>query len=124
MQYQAEDPLHYLSLLDDDWRKTTLLALRQLILDHPAQLKESINYKMLGFGDDNTFVFHLNAQKHFVGLYIGNIAKIKEADDLLADFDCGKGCIHIKKKNDILPNIAKLINLVINQHLQGQDTGC
>ncbi|QOL24668.1 DUF1801 domain-containing protein [Thalassotalea sp. LPB0316] len=124
MQYQASSPEQYLTKLDNDWRKATLLALRQLILNHPQQLQESINYKMLGYHEGDKFIFHLNAQKHFVGLYVGNIDKIPNSTPLLAGLDCGKGCIRFKKKNIVNDNIALFISEVISQHQQGQDINC
>ena len=50
MQYDVKTPEEYLEVLENDWRKEKLLAIRQMILDHAPELEESIRYKMLNFG--------------------------------------------------------------------------
>ncbi|GLX86944.1 hypothetical protein tloyanaT_31970 [Thalassotalea loyana] len=124
MQYQASSPEQYLSMLDNDWRKDTLLALRQVILSQINELDESIHYKMLGYAIKDNFLFHLNAQKHFVGLYVGNIEKIPNHAALLDGLDCGKGCIRFKKKNSVNQDITEFIKQVYSQWQQGADIGC
>lgn len=124
MQYQASSPEQYLSMLDNDWRKDTLLALRQVILSQINGLDESIHYKMLGYAIKDDFLFHLNAQKHFVGLYVGNIEKIPNHVALLDGLDCGKGCIRFKKKNPVNQDITEFIKQVYSQWQQGADIGC
>ena len=63
MQYEASTPAHYITELEDDWRKEKLLQLRNLILEKSPGLTESIQYKMLAYSDAQGPVFHLNAQK-------------------------------------------------------------
>ncbi len=101
MQYDAKTPNEYLELLEKDWRKDTLLEIREIIFKHAPKIGENIRYKMLNYGDieaDN-YVFALNAQKHYVSLYVGSIDKIDSENKLLADFNLGKGCIRFKKTN-------------------------
>lgn len=50
---------------------------------------------MLCYGIESVKVFHLNAQKHNVSLYVGKIVKAKNAKELLSIFDYGIGCIRI-----------------------------
>ena len=47
MQYDAETPDAYLKMLDDDWRRDRLLAVREMYLAIPG-IAESMSYKMLG----------------------------------------------------------------------------
>lgn len=100
MRYEADTPETYLHLLDNDWRKATLLAVRALLFKQEHELYECINYNMLCYQLDNQSVFHLNVQKQYVSLYVGDINKVADARLLLADFSLGKGCIRIKKHND------------------------
>jgi len=101
MLYDAQTPSDYLSLLDDDWRRKTLLELRALIRKSAPELTESIHYKMLGYGLNDQFVFHLNAQKGYVSLYVGDIAKIDRDGALLGGLNVGKGCIRFSKTKSV-----------------------
>jgi len=125
MQYNASSPAEYLDQLEDDWRKEKVLQIREMIKNHDPALVEGIEYKMLSFGDGSRSVFHLNAQRAHVGLYVGNIDKIDGAADLLTDFDRGKGCIRIKKKNDLSePELDSFIGNTIRFWRAGGDTEC
>ena len=117
MQYDVHTVSEYISVLEDDWRKELLLEIREYILASAKDIREGIEYKMLLFEDSIGSIFHLNAQKHFVGLYIGNISKIDSGSDYLKDMDCGKGCIRIKK-NFIFrdSNLQKFIDKAISMH--------
>lgn len=125
MQYNAKDPSDYLSMLDDDWRKEKLLYVRQLILTYAPELKESIRYKMLNFGKGESYVFALNAQKHYVSLYVGSIDKINQSDSLLTDYNYGKGCIRIRKTIDIeQTSLEMFIHQTIELWRSGEDIDC
>lgn len=89
MQHDAKNPQAYLEMLEDDWRKEKLLEIRQMILDDEPTFEETIRYKMLNFGKDNKYVFALNAQKHYVSLYVGTIDKVENAHRLLEGYNCG-----------------------------------
>lgn len=84
MQYDAKNPEEYLKLLEGDWRKENLLAIRQLIFDYAPELEEVIRYKMLNYEKDDRYVFALNAQKHYISLYVGTIDKIENSTDALS----------------------------------------
>ncbi len=75
MQYDVKTPSEYIKVLNDDWRREKLEEVRALIKSKAPSLSEGINYKMLSYGDKNGNVFHLNAQKHYVSLYVGNVEK-------------------------------------------------
>jgi len=49
--YAVNDSAEYLAVLDDDWRRDTLMALRALIQRTAPEREETINYKMLEYGD-------------------------------------------------------------------------
>jgi hypothetical protein len=76
MQYNVRTPDDYLRVLEDDWRRTTLMALRDLIIRDGPDLRDSIKYRMLTFEDDRGPVFALNAQKSYVSLYVGDADKV------------------------------------------------
>lgn len=124
MQYDVDHPQAYLDTLVDDWRKTALLRIREAILEHPSQPSEAINYKMLGYQLNDAFVLHLNAQKHYVGIYLGNLEKIDGAKALLDGFDCGKGCVRIKKRQASSDIPMQLIDLALKHVMQGHDLNC
>jgi uncharacterized protein YdhG (YjbR/CyaY superfamily) len=50
MQYDVSTPDEYLSVLEQDWRRDTLLSLREIIQRKAPELKEAIKYKMLTAG--------------------------------------------------------------------------
>ena len=125
MQYEAQTPTDYLSEIEDDWRKQKLLAIRALIRSKAANYAECISYKMLGYKDDKGIVFHLNAQKNFVGFYVGDIKKIDVDGCLLTGLDVGKGCIRIKKSTILKETqLEEFIDRTIVLRKQGKDIEC
>lgn len=125
MLYDAKTPDDYMDQLDDDWRRGKLEALRNIIKAKDPDLVERINYKMLCYGDEETAVFHLNAQKQYVSLYVGNAAKIDPDGALLAGLNVGKGCIRFRKTDQIADTkIDVFIARAINLWRRGEDAGC
>ncbi len=97
MQYNVKTPSEYIDQLDDDWRLEKLEELRAIIKSKAPDMIEGINYKMLSYGDTDGIAFHLNAQKNYVSLYVGDTKKIDHDGELLQGLDIGKGCIRFKK---------------------------
>ncbi|HCL02093.1 MAG TPA: DUF1801 domain-containing protein [Lachnoclostridium phytofermentans] len=125
MQYEAKTPEEYLKLLENDWRKEKLLDIRRIILEYAPELVESIHYKMLCYGNELIKIFYLNAQKSYVSLYVGTIEKVENSDILLEKFNCGKGCIRIKKSIDISnTGLETFIKQTIDIWRAGGDTSC
>ena len=125
MQYDVKTPAEYFTALEEDWRKEKLLLLRDLIKTKAPNLEESIEYKMLCYRDVKGAIFHLNAQKNFVGLYVGNAKKIDEDGSLLKGIDCGKGCIRFKKSNIIADTrIDEFIERAVTLRNAGKDIDC
>lgn len=125
MQYDAKNPQEYLEMLEDDWRKEKLLEIRQMILDDEPTFEETIRYKMLNFGKDDNYVFALNAQKHYVSLYVGTIDKVENAHRLLEGYNYGKGCIRVRKTINIKETgLEQFIYQTIDMWRAGQDTDC
>ena len=125
MQYDVKTPAEYFTVIEEDWRKEKLLQLRDLIKLKAPDLEEGIEYKMLSYRDEKGSVFHLNAQKKFVGLYIGDAKKIDEDGSLLKGIDCGKGCIRFKKSNVVADTrIDEFIEKAITLRRAGKDIGC
>lgn len=125
MQYDANSPEQYLEMLEDDWRKEKLLTIRKMILDYAPELEESIRYKMLNFGKGENYVFALNAQKHYVSLYVGNIEKVENAEELLEGYNYGKGCIRVRKTIKIEETgLEQFIKNTIDMWRQGEDMDC
>lgn len=125
MQYDVGSPEEYLEVIDDDWRKEKLLEIREMILTADPDLIEAIQYKMLSYGDGNSVVCHLNAQKHFVGLYVGNAEKIDPDGSLLKGINRGKGCLRISKSLNLQEtNLAAFIQRTIALWRDGIDIAC
>ena len=110
MIYDVKTPSEYISQLDDDWRRETLEEIRSIIKEQAPQLEESIHYKMLGYGADNKYVFHLNAQRRYVSLYVGNAAKVDPDGAFTKGLSVGKGCVRFTKSNQVAhTEVDKLI---------------
>ncbi len=125
MQYDAKTAKEYLNLLENDWRKEKLLTIRQMILAYAPELEEVIRYKMLNYGKDDIYVFALNAQKHYVSLYVGTIDKVENAETLLAGYNYGKGCIRVKKTIKLEETgLEQFIHKTIDMWRAGEDTAC
>ncbi|WP_281559318.1 DUF1801 domain-containing protein [Thalassomonas sp. RHCl1] len=125
MQYDVTTPEQYIAALADDWRRDTLEQLRKLIKTSAPFLNEGIAYKMLSYSDHSGSLFHLNAQKHYVSLYVGNISAIDEQGELLAGLDLGKGCIRFKKSVPVASTqIQAFISKAIALHQAGKNIGC
>jgi len=125
MQYNTKRPAEYLNYLEPDWRKEKLKQVRDLILKNGSDLNENIEYKMLAFGKNGKNIFHLNAQKNYVSLYVGTINKVENGEKFLKDFDLGKGCIRIKKNINISETqLEEFIKKTIEFWKQGGNTDC
>lgn len=127
VQYDVDTPNEYLELLEEDWRKEKVLRIREMILKHAPELNESIRYKMLNFGilEADDYLFALNAQKHYVSLYVGDILKVDPSGDMLIDFNLGKGCIRIRKTIDIEETgLEEFIKKTIDLWHDGHDVNC
>ncbi len=125
MQYEVTTPEEYMAPLDADWRRATLERLRRLINENAPELREGIAYKMLCYSDGAGIVFGLNAQKHYVSLYVGDTSKIDPTNALLAGLDCGKGCIRFRKQVVVdATNIAEFINRAAALRRAGEDLDC
>ena len=101
MLYNANNPREYLDGLEHDWRKEILSDIREMILSNAPELEESIEYKMLSYGNEEKALFYLNARKAYVSLYTGDISKVENGRALLKELDLGKGCIRVKKNVNI-----------------------
>ncbi|MEM7296964.1 MAG: DUF1801 domain-containing protein [Bacteroidota bacterium] len=123
MQYDVSTPEEYLDQLENDWRKETLLQLRDLISQHG--LKEGIEYKMLSYADEKGAVFALNAQKAYTALYVGNASKVDPSGELLAGINHGKGCLRFKKTTDVASTrIEEFIQKAVEMRKLGKDIDC
>jgi len=125
MLYSADTPEAYLDQLDQDWRKEKLLQVREMILSQGTKLTETIAYKMLAYQFKGQTIFHLNAQRAYVSLYVGDLSKIKGSHELLHAFDKGKGCIRIKKTVSIKETgLETFIQQTLNYWNIGGETLC
>jgi len=126
MIHGGKSAQEFLDKLEDDWKKEKLSEIRQLLLDH-AQLKEGMNYGMLSYGNlkDKEPLFHLNAQKNYVSLYVGDIQKIDPDKTMLKGLSLGKGCIRISKSKKIgETGLKAFIQRTVDLWLEGVDTSC
>lgn len=125
MQYNVETPSEYLKALKDDWRKEKLQRLRDIIFSKAPEITEDIEYKMLCYGDGQETIFHMNAQKNYVSLYVGNTKKIDDSGDLLKGLNVGKGCIRFNKSTSISDTrIDEFIERTISLWRNEADTSC
>jgi len=123
MQYDVNTVEQYLAVLQDDWRKSLLYDIRQYILSN-HNLNEDIEYKMLSYKLEDKSIFHLNAQKNYIGLYVGNIAKIDSDGSLVGHHDCGKGCVRLKKTYRLEEKLKSFIDKAVKMSLEGGDINC
>lgn len=125
MQYDATTPQEYLELLERDWRREKLLELRKLIMSEGPELKEVISYGMLSYNDARGGLFGLNAQKHYVSLYVGDAKKVDPDGSMLKGLNLGKGCIRFSKTASVASTgIEEFIRRVIGMRRLGEDVGC
>lgn len=125
MLYDAQTPAEYLDQLEDDWRRITLMELRAIVLATSPQVEERIHYKMLGYGSADDFVCHLNAQRGYVSLYVGDIKKVDPTGELVAGLNIGKGCIRFTKTKMVeKTRIDEFISKAVELWLAGADVRC
>ena len=125
MLSDAKTPSEYIEQLENDWRCEKLQEIRALIKRLAPQLDERIHYKMLGYGVEDKYVFHLNAQKQYVSLYVGNASKIDPDGELLKGLNIGKGCIRFTKtKNVENTRIDEFIARAIEMWRAGENIDC
>lgn len=125
MQYEVKTPKEYISNLEEDWRKDKVLQIREMIKTLAPEIDETINYKMLCYRSEQGIVFHLNAQKNYVSLYVGDTKKIDPEGELLKGVDMGKGCVRMKKSL-VLENtrIDEFIAKTLQFWKDGKDIYC
>ncbi|GJM35569.1 MAG: hypothetical protein DHS20C18_45700 [Saprospiraceae bacterium] len=125
MQYEAKTPTEYINALEADWRREKIERLRTLIKSKAADIIEGINYKMLSYGDEKGVLFHLNAQKNYVSLYVGDAKKVDPDGSLLKGIDVGKGCIRFKQSVVIADTrIDEFVERAIDMWKRGEDIDC
>lgn len=80
---------------------------------------------MLGYGIDGDYAFHLNAQRAYVSLYVGNISKIDPDGELLSGISVGKGCIRFTKSTEISGTLVEaFITRTFEMWRSGEDIDC
>lgn len=125
MQYDVATPEEYLAALDADWRRDTLIELRNLVFELAPDIKEEIKYRMLSYDDDQGGLFGLNAQKHYVSFYVGDISKVDPAGELLKDLSMGKGCIRFSKTRKVADTrMREFITRALAHRQAGADIDC
>ncbi len=125
MQYEVNTPTEYMDTIENDWRKEKIVELRAMIKAKVPGVNEGINYKMLSYRQGEEIIFHLNAQKKYVCLYVGNITKIDPNGVLLNGLNLGKGCIRFKKSDSIhRTRVDEFIEEVAKIWKQGGDISC
>ena len=124
VSYVATTPQEYLNQLDLDWRRDRLLELREAIRRAAPDWEEVIHYRMLGYGPPQDPVLHLNAQKHFVGLYVGDIDKVDPDGSLLGDMNRGKGCLRFKQRDAVSSEIERFLERYVAMKRAGADLDC
>lgn len=125
VQYEVKTPEEYLAVLEEDWRKEKLLHLREMIQTAAPEATEGVAYKMLSYGTGEHQFMALNAQKHYVSLYVGDIDKLPDSKQLLDGFNIGKGCVRIRKTQMLdETGIEQFIQQAVAMWREGQEITC
>ena len=125
MQYEANTPAAYMTELAADWRREKIDYFRTVIKEKGPHLVEGIEYKMLSYGDERGTLFHLNAQKNYVSLYVGDARKVDPEGTLLEGIDVGKGCLRFRKSVDPAQTaVADFIAQAVKMWTHGRDINC
>jgi len=123
--YNVATPAEYLKVIDQDWRRDKLLELRALITQLAPSWQEVVSYKMLGYGEPGNPVLHLNAQKGYVGLYVGDVARVDPDGSLLGGIDYGKSCVRFRKKNRVTdPGVKAFLKRYVAMKARGEEFEC
>ncbi|MDH5799125.1 MAG: DUF1801 domain-containing protein [Paracoccaceae bacterium] len=120
----ADTPEEYLAALASDWRRDKLLDIRAAIFAAAPHWVETISYRMLGYGPEGTALIHLNAQKGFVGLYLGDISALDPGGVLTQGMSRGKGCLRFRKRDDVGEKCAALLHNFVRLARSGQVPDC
>jgi len=125
MQYDQSTPEAYLAQLAPDWRRATLLQLREQIQSAAPEADEFMQYKMLAFGSNGHTLCHLNAQKAYVSLYVGDVDAIDAGRGLLEGLSVGKGCVRFSKSIQVdQRGIHEFIQAAVACWRRGESTAC
>lgn len=125
MQSTATTPRKYLAELENDWRRETLMALRDLVKQEAPEAVEGVGYGMLSYTVAGKTLFSLHAQKNYVSVYVGDIRKIDRDGTMLAGLDLGKGCIRFKKSVTVgETGVHAFIGEASRMAREGLDTDC
>lgn len=80
---------------------------------------------MLSYSDERGIIFGLNAQKHYVSLYVGDANKIDTDGTLLKGLNVGKGCIRFSKSTSAAgPKSEEFIARAIGMWNRREDIAC
>ena len=108
MQYDADTPEEYLKMLDNDWRRERLLAIRDVLLG-VSKIEEGIGHKMLQYRRQGEVFAHLNAQKTYVGVYLGELERIDPGGSIRGKMSCGKSCLRVRKRDGVEVAAAMIV---------------
>jgi len=125
MQSKAKTPRLYLEALEDDWRRETLLELRDLVAAEAPDALEGMAYGMLSYTYEGKALFALNAQKSYVSLYVGDARKIDPDGSMLEGLNRGKGCVRFTKSVNVAETgIRAFIAEAARMAREGLDIDC
>ena len=101
----------YFDALDGD-RREAMATLRDLIRKQLPRALETMRYGMPTYeyeGEDQP-ICSLAAQKHYMALYICEIAALDAHRDAFASLDVGKSCIRFKRLEQLpLPKVRSVL---------------
>ena len=125
MQFDVETPQEYLEALEHDWRRVALLNIRQTLKEVAPHLEEGIAHKMLCYSDQAGAVLHLNVQKAYVGLYVGDIDALDPDGNLTSGISRGKTRLRYTKSKDVGdPRLRQLFERIIERRASGHHATC
>ena len=125
MKSDATTPKQFIQSLPEDWRRATLLEVRTLVFKAAPEFDERMHYGMLGYALDERYVFHLNAQRAYVSLYVGDTSKVDPDGSLLKGLNHGKGCIRLTKTKAVhKTHLGDFIGQAVKRFRAGVDIDC
>lgn len=102
MRIEAETAADYWDRLPDDWRRERMARVRAMIAEAAPGAAEGMGHGMLRYAWSEDRIFcHMNAQKGFVGLYLGDLEALDPGGAIRGGTDCGKSCVRIRKTTDM-----------------------
>lgn len=101
----------YFQAVPDD-RRSQILLLRKMIIDHPIGFKETMDYNLPSYVYDEKVIFAIANMKGHIGFYVCETDLKTEFKEVFKKYNCGKSCVRLKK---VTEESLEDLNQVITQ---------